>query len=139
VIAEFGDVEDVPGEVAVEVVVEVVVEAVVEMFRTPVDPAVAFHHRRGDLVAVGEGVHGRQEVVPVALLQQIGADGVDGLHLVEGGAVDGLQVVAGDRGELLPVGGVPERQVTQMQHQVVLEELDVLVELQLQQTFVARS
>jgi hypothetical protein len=137
VIAEFGDVEDVPGEVAVAVVVGgVVAMAVVEMFRTPVDPAVAFHHRRGDLVAVGEGVHGRQEVVPVALLQQIGADGVDGLHLVEGGAVDGLQIVAGDRGELLPVGGVPERQVTQVQHQVVLEELDVLVELQLQQTFV---
>lgn len=106
------------------------------MLGAPVDAPVALDERRGDLVAVGEGVHGGQQVVPVAHLEEIGADGLDGFGLVEGGAVDRLQVPPGDRRELLTEGGVAEGQFAQVQHEVVLEELDVLGELQLQEPLV---
>ncbi len=103
-------------------------ELVVEMPAAPVDPPVALGQRRGELVAVGEGVDRRDQVVPVALLEQIGADGLDRLHprIRLGG--DTGQILAGQFGEFLAVGLVPERQIPQMQNEIVLEEFDVLGE-----------
>lgn len=128
VVTELGDVQDVPGE-----------GVVLDVLGAPVHAPLVLDERRGDLVAVAERVHGGQQVVPVGLVEEVRADGVDRLDLVEGDAVDRLQVGARDLRELLAVGLVTEGQLAQVQHQVVLEPLDVLGELQLQQAVVGQE
>ncbi len=89
--------------------------------------------RRGDLVAVDERVDRRDQVVPVTLLEQIRTDGLYRLHALVRLGGDAREVLPGELGELLAVGLVAERQIAQMQHEVVLEEFDVLGELHLGQ------
>ncbi len=103
---------------------------VVEVFGAPVDAAVAFGERGGEFVAVDQCVHRGHQIRPVLPGQEVGADRLNALDAFVRLGGDTGEIAVGHPGELAAVVLVQQRKITQMQHEVVLEELDVLVEFE---------
>ena len=104
---------------------------VLEMLPAPVDPVVLLMQPRGQLLTVGEPVDRTEQVLLVVVLDQIADDRLHRRRALICAPVERAQVVARQLKELTSPRRFPERELTDVEAQVVAQELHVLVQLEL--------